>query len=411
MLLLRLGFRNLLRNKRRTFLTMSAMIAAVGLLMFILGMNEGFIWGLINSATETVHGHVTISDREYFDRPSINRTIPHDDLFRKELLAHSGVKGLCGRISCFALLSCGKEESGQTQAAELLGIDPGEERNVSRLEKCVYKGRFLSESKGKGILLGEGLANRLEASIGNEVVMMGQASDGSVAAEVFKVEGLVNTGDTGRDASLALVGRGVLQEIFVLGNRLHKWNLFLKDPLQARKIAGELEKKYPAYLPTIWQKLIPQIAVVLDIWGGIQVFTMLIFYFAVFLVTVNTMNMAFLERLREFAILGAIGLTKVRMAILIVAEGFILSTVSGFVGGVLGITLNLLLMHFPIDLSGVIPPISYGGGALPAQLACQVTSFNTFMPIFAMIILGCVVALFPVWKLVRLRPVEALRDS
>ncbi len=411
MLFLKLGFRNLLRNKRRTFLTATAMVGAVSLLILTLGVNDGIIWGIINSATETVHGHLTITDPDFFEKPSINRAIPHDEALRSKFLSNPLVKGVCGRISCFALLSCGKDDRGLTQAAELLGIDPSEERNVSRLERCVSRGAFLTRPDGNGIILGEGLASRLEATVGSEIVMMGQASDGSVAAEVLNVEGLLKTDDNVRDASLALVGRSFLQAAFTLEGRIHKWNLFLHDPLQARRVGEELGKGNPRLLMTIWQKLIPQMAVILDIWAGIQVFMMIIFYFAVFLVTVNVMNMAFLERLREFAILGAIGLTKVRLGFLIFTESLLLSGLSGLIGGVLGLGMNLLLMKYPIDLTGILPPISYGGGALPAELASRASGFNTLMPVFAMLILGASVSLFPILRLARLRPVEALRDS
>ena len=111
------------------------------------------------------------------------------------------------------LLSHGEGVGSHTQPAELLGINPDEERTVTQLESHITAGVYLTGSDTKGILLGDGLAKRLEAELGGEIIAMGQGADGSIAAEIFTVSGIINTGDPLRDSMLAIAGRTTLQEL------------------------------------------------------------------------------------------------------------------------------------------------------------------------------------------------------
>lgn len=409
-LFLRLCYRNLWRNRRRTRLTMSAMIAATALLVFTLGMYEGMMWDIVNNATELIQGHITLARQGYLEHPTLHDSFADNPDLWQRIRDLPGVKGACGRLSCFALLSCGEGKSSHTHPAELLGIDPQEEMKYTRLPRAVIKGTFLSATDGNGMVLGKGLARRLAASIGQEVVIMGQAADGSTVGELYQVTGILDTADSNRDSTLALVGRRTLQRQFCLENRLHKVGIFLKHPLTAPTIAARFPELDHGLEVTPWQQRLPQIAQIFTIWAAIQVFTMIIYYFAVFLVSFSTMYMAFLERMREFAILGAIGLTPNRLAAMILLEGVLLSSLSAAAGTTLGVMVCQWLNWYPISIEQYLSPISYAGSSITPRIYCQLTFFNTFMPCLAMVVLGMVVALLPAWRLRGLRPVEALRE-
>src|SRR5690606_15302233 len=123
----------------------------------------------------------------------------------------------------FMLLSAGPEDQAQSQPAEILGVDPDEEAAVSALATRVTSGSMLRGTESDGILLGVTLAKRLGAEVGSEVIAMGQAVDGSIAPGLFRVSGLIASGDTMLDGSLALVGRTTLQSMLGLDGRVHEW--------------------------------------------------------------------------------------------------------------------------------------------------------------------------------------------
>jgi ABC-type lipoprotein release transport system permease subunit len=408
-LILKLGYRNLWRNRRRTMLTMSAMAAATALVIFMLGIYDGMIWDMIDSATLDYHGHVKVTEPGYLERRRMQLTIPEDGLY-EQLAADPSVPGATGRVRGFALLSAGEGEESHSQPAELLGIDPAQERTVTRLEEGVVQGEFIDSADTHGILLGTGLARRLEASVGDEIVAMGQAADGSIAADLFTVWGIIETGEPVRDASLAITGRRTVQVMFVLEGRLHEWALRLDRPLDATGWAERFNASHTGVEAAGWIQFLPLMGQLLDLWGVSKFIFAVIFYFAVILVAANTMYMAFFERIREFAVMEALGLKSIRLSSLIIYEGFLLSGIAGLVGGVIGIAASLYFSTHVIDLSSFFDPISYAGGAIQPRLRVYPALNNILYPILLIVGLGLLVALFPAWKLRRLKPVDALKE-
>lgn len=409
MLLLKLGYRNLWRNRRRTLLTMSAMALSTALLILTLGIYDGMLWDMIEGATELYHGHVKIAAKGYLDNEQIFNTIPEDGV-REEVLKDPMVVGAAGRVRGFALLSAGEGEKGKSQPAELFGIDPEEEHTVTSLDKHVSEGHFLSGSSTKEIVLGRGLAILLDAGLGDEVVAMGQGADGSIAAELFTVAGIIDTNDQVRDTMLAVAGRKTLQSMFVLDGRLHEVSVKLTRSLEARRWAEKEQVVLADYDVSPWNSFLPQIGQIIDVWGTMKFIFAVIFYFAVILVSANTMYMSLLERLREFGIMAAIGLKQRRLSRLVLLEGFMMSALAGLVGGLVGIAGSFYLKNHYIDLSAFISEIAYAETVLQPRLRTYPAAGNMLMPIAMITLLGVAVASFPARRLKRHKPVDVLRE-
>ena len=409
MLLFKLGYRNLWRNRRRTLLTMTAMGMATALLILTLGIYDGMLWDMIEGSTELYHGHVKITAKDYLEQHKLDMTIPEKGWY-DNIAAEQQVKGIAGRVKGFALLSFGEGDSSHTQPAELFGIDLEEERTVSRLHECVTEGTFLIDSSNHDIVLGKGLAKLLEAEIGGEIVAMGQGADRSIAADIFYVAGIVDTGDNIRDATFAIVGRKTLQEMLVLEGKIHELSISLKHSIKAEEWAERMQSEFPDMDVTPWNEFLPAVGQILEIWATIKFIFAIFFYFAVILVTMNTMYMALIERMREFGIMSAIGLKLRRLSLLILIEGFFISAISGIVGGLVGIGASFILSVYPIDLSAYMTQFSYGESTIQPQIRSYPALDNMLVPIIMIIILGVLIAILPALKLRKLRPVEVLRE-
>jgi ABC-type lipoprotein release transport system permease subunit len=409
MLLVKLGYRNIWRNRRRTFLTMSAMAVATMMVILMLGIFDGMLWSMIDNATQMYHGHIKISAKGYFDERKVHQTIDENGL-SEAITSNSLVTGVAGRVRGFMLLSCGEGDDSHTQPAEMFGIDPAEERNVTKLETQVKVGTFVTGSATHEIVLGNGLALRLEASVGDEIVAMGQASDGSIAADIFHVTGIINTSDPLRDASLAVVGRKTLQTMMVLEGQLHEWAISLDRPIGAKQWADEFQKEHDDIEVLPWTAFLPTMGQSLEMMKAMKMVLGGIFYFAVILVAVNTLYMAFFERLREFGIMGAVGMKKSRLSLMILLEGFFLSGIAGITGGTAGNLISWYLSENVVDLSALFPPISYAGTVFLPELRCYLAVENMLIPVVMMILLGMVVALFPAHRIMKLKPVDVLRE-
>jgi len=408
-LLLKLGYRNLWRNRRRTLLTMTAMAVATAMVILMLGVFGGMLWDMRDSATTSYYGHAKITAAGYLDQRKLHLTIPQEGV-RDKLIGDPGVIGAAGRVRGFALLSFGEGESSHTQPAELFGIDPAEERTVTNLDTRVIEGSFVSGSDSHDMVIGKGLARRLETEIGGEIVVMGSGADGSIAADIFTVAGIIESGDPIRDSSLAVVGRQTLQSMLVLEGRLHEVAVLLKRPLTAREWVGSVRPQFPDYEVLSWFTFLPAMGQIFDLWAAIEWVFAIIFYFAVILVAVNTMYMAFFERIREFGIIGAIGLKKRNLAYMIIIEGLLMSSISGIIGGIVGSALVLYMSKHFIDLSMFFEPITFAGTVFLPRIRAYPSVENMISPVVMIVVLGGIVALFPARKLMKLRPVDALRE-
>ncbi|MHB9028182.1 MAG: ABC transporter permease, partial [Candidatus Latescibacterota bacterium] len=354
-------------------------------------------------------GQIRITAEGYFEDQETDLTIPQDTI-RQTILSYPGALGAAGRVRGFALLSYGEGDSSRAQASELLGIDPNEEQGVSEFAGRVIAGRFLSGTSAKEIVLGRGLARSLEAEVGGEIVAMGQDVYGSVAADIFRVAGIMDTGDPLRDVSLALTGRQTLQNMLALDGQLHEWAVRLRSPLQANAAAAGLQAELPGYDVRPWTRFLPQLNDILKISEVSRFIFALIFYFAVTLVTVNTMYMALFERMREFAVMSAIGLRPARLALLIVLEALLMSGIAGIIGGIVGFLAALFLQAHPVDISSIMPTVTFAETTLQPRIYAVPAPNVVFVPILMVIGLGSLAALFPAWRLKRLRPVEVLRE-
>lgn len=408
-MMMRLSFRNLWRNKRRTLLTMSAMAFSTALLIMSMGIQTGTLVDTVVSATGLYHGHAKLTAPGYMERRDVALSLGEDSL-PPELKQDGHVKGVSGRVRSFMLLSSGKEDEAQSQPAELLGVSPAEEEAVSALSTRLKTGTMLKGSDGDGILLGTDLAKKLGATVGSEVVAMGQAVDGSIAPGIFTVAGLIETGDTMTDGRLALVGRSTLQEMLAMEGRVHEWVFHLDNPMPAREWAETAQAHVTEGELTPWHRLLPGMASLIDNSGAQKAMTAIIFYFGVILVTVNTMYMAQLERMREFAVMGAIGLKPRRLMGLMVLEGTLMSAIAAVTGGAIGMAWSLYLMDHPLVMATNSSSVSMGGGTVSTALRSMPTWDTIVIPMVLMLILGGLISFFPAWKLGRLRPVDALRE-
>jgi len=412
-ILFRLAWRNLWRNRRRTQLTMGGMVLATSLLIFTLAMYDGMLWDMIENVTEVMTGHIVIARAGWLEQPGLHLTIDAAGGTPAWLRDRPGIRGVCGRVSAFALLSCGPERNARTHPGQLVGIDPGAEARISRLGRCVTRGRFLDAADGMDVVLGAGLARRLEASPGSELIVVGQAADGSMVTEILRIVGIIDTGDQMRDGSLALAGLETMRRIFCLEGRLHSLHIFLDDPLSARDAAAGLSAaaKGSGLAASPWQVLQPQLSQVFSIWLGMQIFTMGFYYFGIVLITFSTMYMSFLERFREFGMLRAIGLKPWRLSLLIILEGGMMSVFAGILGMGLGLLMGWWISAAPIDLGWFAPPVSWGGTTFVPRIRGVLNVVNVLMPGAVMMLLGAAVACYPAWRLLFLRPVEALREG
>jgi len=352
MLILKLGWRNLWRNYRRSIINISAIATAFVFLVLMQGMMSGMKQQLMENGTGMMLGHVQLHHPEYLPDRNIYDTLGGDGGFdepdlKKIVDSDSSIEAASSRVQGFALLSTGENSAG----AQLLGVLPSAEMRVTTLLAILHDGSNLSDEPSGELILGVGLAKELSADIGSEIAAMTQAADGSLGNELFHVKGTLRTGLSTLDRTLAVTHLQDLQDLMALnGNQVHEVAIHLTDPLladrtTARLNAGATGKAIEA---RSWGDLSPQLRDYLRLFEGS--YGIVIGFVAIFaaLGILNTVMMAVFERKREIGTVISLGMTPGKVQLSIFMESLFLS----LIGLALGLILALLLMQ-PLTTHGL----------------------------------------------------------
>ena len=406
-MMLTLALRNLWRNRRRTLLTLSAMVVSVSLLILALGVFSGMIHDMITSATEQYRGHLVVSRSGYQDDHELFATFRLSAGLQQQITSDRQVVGLSPRLRAFGLLAHGPN----TRPAELLGIDPARERQVTRLQQLLVSGSY-SVGDENGALIGQGLATRLGVAPGDELIFVTQAADGSIGNDLLQVSGVFATGDSRQDNQLVLVSLPWLQKLMALPGQVHELALALQDPLLAGQAASRLDPLLPQGLDALaWGELLPEMQEAVASYDVSRLIMAGILYFATGLGILNTLFMSVMERSREFGILMALGMGPWRIRGLVLLETLLMSCLA-LVGGLgAGIAMTFYMARVGIDLSGSLSPITYAGGTILPRLHAVFEPANLTTPALLLVLVALLAGWLPANRAAGLQPVVALRED
>ncbi|MFZ8975070.1 MAG: ABC transporter permease, partial [Pseudomonadales bacterium] len=191
MLIFKLAFRNILRQRRRSLLTALSMAGGYMLFVFSMSLLEGSWTNVVDIFTLDHTGHVQIHKDDYAKRPKIYKTITDRDSVESVLTGNEGVKGWAPRVYSTALAYGGDK----TSIAQIFGIDVTLEPSVTRIKQKVTEGIYFDNQPDADgyakAMIGRGLANILKLNIGDEIVLISSGADGSIANDVFVISAIL----------------------------------------------------------------------------------------------------------------------------------------------------------------------------------------------------------------------------
>ena len=364
--MIRLAWRNLQRNKSRTWLTAGGIGFSVLLVSFAMSMQSGSYEIMIDSATRYFSGHGQVSDASYIDQPRFERTVPNATALQAELETIDGLS-VMPRVQAFAVVSMGEKSLG----GMVMGVDFAAETRFLDIYDNVIEGQIPRASDEA--LIGSSMARNLGARVGDELIVLGSGKQGAVAAAIFIIAGIVETGQVELDRTLVFAPIAGVADAFYLQDEVHMLLLMVENLRQLGAIGAQIETKLtgPLALQT-WQELMPMIEQSIELdKAGAQLFYSLLLILVVFAV-VNTFVMVLFERTREFGLFMALGMRPWQVIGQVQFEALLLS----LLGVGLGLALALPLINY---LSAVGIPLEHMGGEEAAR-QMQMGSFDRLFP-------------------------------
>lgn len=407
-MLITLAFRNLWRNRRRTLLTLSAMVVSASLLILALGVFSGMFKDMLASATEQYYGHMVLAHPDYHLRRDLFAHMPVEIVDQPPLNQSLEIKGKSPRLRSFGLLS----HLGTSQPVELLGIIPDLEQQVTSLQQQITAGHYPTDTDRNGALIGQGLARKMKVQTGDELVFVTQAADGSIGNDLLIVSGIFSTGDSRHDNNLVLAPLSWLQRVLVLPGRIHEVAMVVADPMAAAQVADRINPHLPENIEILdWGELLPEMREVIAAYDVSRMIIVIILYLATGLGILNTFYMSVMERTHEFGILMAQGMRPWTIRILVLLETGMLGVIALTVGLLLGAVMTLYMQQVGIDLSGYITPVTYAGGTILPRLHAVFESGNFVIPTGMLLLISLLAGFLPANRAARLDPVAAVREE
>jgi len=471
---LRLAWRNLGRNRRRTVITGLAMAVGISLSVASYGLTDGTLVELLDGLTGFDLGHVQIHHPDFPRRRRMRDTITGYREVIATVRGESGVRAAGPRLYGYALVSTDKRSEG----AELVGVDPAVEPAITTLARQVRQGRYLdpeptpwprgreltAEEKARDrqltavaeeqaiaeidalegaaaaepggaaaptadsrslalvqsppperpprVVVGAGLAKVLGVGVGDHLHAIGYAVDGTAEEVELEIVGVFRTGTSLLDRGRIYTHIADLQRFTHLYDQAHEIAVVSGSPADAGALAGRLRADLAGsgVLVQSWAELRPDIRQMIDVSRLTTALMIFIILFVATLGVVNTMLMAVFERTRELGVLKAIGMTGFRVVRLVVAETLLLVVASSVVGTGIGLLMDLYMVNHGVHLN-FSDSVQIGGIGIDPVLHGAITATGVIAPTVILAVTCLVASLYPAIRAARLAPAVGMRET
>ncbi len=405
-MLLKLAWRNMFRNKRRTFIAGTAIGIGLAALIFsdalIIGMKEN----MIHTATASFMGEGQIHAEGFRETRNVKDTIHHPDSILSLLEGDSRVVDIASRVMTPAMIS----SPAAMSSIVLWGIDPEREKELSQIDDALIEGKYVGDSEGRGLVIGNELAELLEVGEGERIVVTVSRHGGGLSQELFRVRGVYRFNSQELDQGMAFADISKVRDMLGLPNRaLHEIAFTFGNDEIAGDTSHVFWKRYNTEHNSAvgWTELIPQFAAVLDMTDLSMWLLGFVLFGVVSLGIVNTLFMSLYDRMFEFGVLRAVGTRPRSVWTLIFFEAGALAVISTVLGIVLGLLITLLFSRIGIDYRG----IEFSGVTIQ-QLIYPRLQFAQFV-FYPMAVIGLtlLVGMYPATYAAKLGPADAMRRS
>lgn len=404
-LYLHLAWRNLWRNRRRTFISSSSVLFAVVLSLAMRSMQNGSYDYMVQSAIGLYLGYLQVHGEGYWEKRSLDQSISVSDSVLASFGSVSQVTEVVPRLEAFALVS----RDSATKVAQVIAVDPARENAMTGLSKRIEKGEYLQPAS-QGIMLGKGLAKFLNAGIGDSIVVYGEGYHGVTAAAQVRVAAILKFPIPDLDNASSYLSLKYAQWLFSAPGRVTSLAFMVGSPSDIDKVQLELKAVAGHGMEVLtWKEMMPELvqAIQADSAGGILM--LFILYVVIGFGIFGTIMMMTTERIREFGVLLSIGMKRWKLIAVTSLETIVISMLGALAGVAVGIPILWYLHFHPIPLTGEYADVMLAYGLEP------ILPFSDAPAIFfaqTVVVLGLAIvcAVYPFLVIRKLNPVSGMRS-
>lgn len=404
---IQIAWKNTWRNKRRTILTLCAIVFGSWLMVAGIGMGEGFHNAWIRNALKVHTGHINITAPGFRENISADRYISDINQVLSAIKDDTRIKAYTVRVKALGLAYT---SHGNTRVI-INGVLPSLELSMTNLTRCILEGKFFSDDHTNRIVLGEKVAKNLEVGLGDKVIIRTMSLQGEISGGAYRVSAILRTGMPTFDSTFIYIPLSEAQHL--LGyeqNQANEIALWVPKRGDVGNVRDDLRRTLSGTGLSVegWKEVFP------ELWQWVQMDDAFLYITVLVLVVIiafgilNTLLMSIFERIREFGIMTALGTRPGYLILTIITEGIFLGLIGLILGIPLGTLTNWILSIKGIDLSAYSELLETFGAVDPI-LYSEINFFSIWYPTVVVFLTVLLVSLYPAIYAARLRPTEALR--
>ncbi len=402
----KLAWRNIWRNKRRAFITMSSISISLVLVIFMMQLQKKQWMQTIDSSISGYVGYIQISDTAFVDESVLDNSIDLEQVDMEALRKIEGVRGVYPRIQSAALASIGIK----SKFAGILGITPSLDNDEMKLPQKLLEGELITDTD-KNVMITKTMAQYYKVGVGDTLVAYGMGYQGFTAAGLYRIKGIINI-PAGDLSNMIYMSMPEAQYFFAAPNRVTSVLVNIEENGNLYEIQREVRANISdqSLIARNWEEVLPAMKEGMEIDSisnqAMLAILLVIVCFGIF----GTIVMLYNERIFEFGIMLSIGMKKQAILFSTLAEIYLLSLLGILASWIIVTPILYFIKTNPIQLSGNMKEtmISYGMDPVMSVGMYPELYFNSSAII---LIFTVIMSLYVVNKVANLNPLDAMRKN
>lgn len=403
---IKLAWRNMWRNWRRTGIALVAIVLGLMLLLLLTSVIAGSDQAIFGNAVKVYGGAVQVHAPGYREKANRRPLLPlqDPDAVVAAALAQPTVIAAAQRIHTGGILVKG----GEARPVAITAIQPAAEAPISIQAANVVAGRFLLDGEGDAIFIGQALADELGATVGDRITLLGHGKYESMRQRTMTIVGIYSLGSPDLEKGTAFITLNEAQSLFNMNNQATEVAISLTDVMQESTVIPALQAALPGYEVDSWKTLKPEIT---ETMATKQMFVSMIGLIVILIASIGILNlqlMAVFERTREMGVLAALGMKGRQIMALFLLEGALIGVVGAVIGCLAGVGVVLLIRQ----LGGINLASVSGMGEVTALMGDHLMPALTLTDVVSrgVVVAGiaALASLYPAWQASRKEPAAAL---
>jgi len=406
-----MAFRNLLRNRRRTVITVLGISIGLGLCQMVYNLNLGNYNTMLDKGIRGMSGHVVVQHEQWLKNPDVENVVEGSTAILDRLRSDNPDALVTRRIMAGGLVT----SPTNSVAAAVMGVDPDPESQLNRAASRMVEGEWLKEGDQRGLVLGDTLAERLGVGVKSRIVVM--APDPNDPTEstslLFRVRGTFHSGIEVIDNFSVMVSVPAAQALLRGEDAAHQIAVVYEtDEPSAAGLERAKALDLGGAVALSWQEALPDLQTFIEVDTRTNELFFFVLGFIVILGVINTMLMSVLERVREFGVMMAVGMKPGSLAALVLIEGTLLGFASAVLGTVLGTAFTYPLATSGLDFSQEMgETMMVEGVAMDSLMFAQYAPERMVLYATVAMVMTILASAWPAWRVTRMQPIEAIKHS